>query len=63
MVRQLFSSEEADLILTIPLSLRLPVDRIVWSGTRNRKFSIGSAYNSIREMGDNNEREALIDRE
>ena len=63
MVRQLFSSEEADLILTIPLSLRLPVDRIVWSGTRNGKFSIGSAYNSIREMGDNNEREALIDRE
>jgi len=62
-VRQLFSSEEADLILTIPLSLRLPVDRIVWNGTRNGKFSIGSAYNSIWEMGDNNEREALIDRE
>ena len=63
MVRQLFSSEEVDLILTIPLSLRLPVDRIVWSGTRNGKFSICSAYNSIREMRDNNEREALIDRE
>ena len=63
MVRQLFSSEEVDLILTIPLSLRLLVDRIVWSGTRNGKFSVGSAYNSIREIRDNNEREALIDRE
>nr|POE92292.1 hypothetical protein CFP56_48406 [Quercus suber] len=32
--------------------------RIVWSGTRNGKFFVGSAYRSIREMGDNNGEES-----
>lgn len=54
-VEQLFNAEESDLILSIPLSLRLPVDRIVWRGTKNGKFSTSNAYHSIREMGNNKE--------
>ena len=50
-VRQLFSNEEADLVLSIPLSQRLPGDRMVWNGTRNGNFSVSSAYHSIRELG------------
>ena len=53
-VRQLFSVEEVDMILSIPLSKRLLEDRMVWSGTRNGKFSVSSAYHSIRELGNIN---------
>lgn len=49
LVRQLFCPKEADVVLGIPLSLRLPVDRIVWRGTKNGNFSVNSAYHSIRE--------------
>ena len=38
MVRQLSCSVKVDLILSIPLSLRLPINRIVCSGTKNGKF-------------------------
>ena len=54
-VRQLFWPEEADLILSIPLSLRLQVDRIMWRGTKNGNFSASSAYHCIRAIGNNSE--------
>ena len=63
MVRQLFSSEEADLVLSIPLSQSLPMDRIVWNGTSKGKFSVCSAYHSIREMGKNIKEECSDDSE
>lgn len=50
-VRQVFCAEEANLILSIPLSIRLPMDQVVWGGTKNGKFIVSSAYHSIREMG------------
>ena len=50
LVRQLFCPKEENLVLSIPLSQRLPVDRVVWGGTRNGKFSISSAYHGIREL-------------
>ena len=49
-IRQLFCPEEAYLVLSIPLSQRLPVDRVVWGGTRNGKFSMSSAYHDIWEL-------------
>ena len=61
MVRQLFSSEEADLVLSIPISQSLPVDRIVWNGTSKGKFSVSSAYHSIRELGKNSKEECSDD--
>ena len=63
MIRQLFSSEEADLILSIPLSQSLLVDRIVWNGTSKGNFSVCSAYHSIREMGKNSKEECSDDLE
>lgn len=54
-IGQLFNTEEVDLILSIPLIRRLPVDRIMWRGTKNGRFSASNAYHSIREMGNNSE--------
>lgn len=54
LVRQLFWPIEADLVLSIPLSLRLRLERIVWSGTTNGKFSVSSAYRNIRQVRGSN---------
>lgn len=43
MVRQILCPMEVDLVLSIPLSLRLPSDKMVWAGTSNGKFSVQSA--------------------
>lgn len=47
MVRQLFSSDDANAILSIPLSPRLPKDRLVWGFTSKGEFSVRSAYKVI----------------
>lgn len=49
MVRQILCPMEADLVLSIPLSPRLPLDKMVWAGTSSGKFLVRSAYNSIME--------------
>ena len=40
----LFLPFEANLIKSIPLSVTLPKDKLVWAVTNNGMFSVGSAY-------------------
>ena len=56
-VKHLFNHVEADLVKSIPLSQRLQANRVVWGGTRNGKFSVSSAYHSIRAMENSNKEE------
>ena len=44
LVRELFINFEAETILSIPLSISMPLDRLVWSATSNGKFTVKSAY-------------------
>ena len=43
-VQQLFLPHEAEIILGIPLSIRCPVDRIIWAHTPSGTFTTCSAY-------------------
>ena len=44
LVRELFLNFEADIILSIPLSTRMPGDKLVWAATPNGKFTMKSVY-------------------
>ena len=44
MVRELFINFEAENILSIPLSICLPRDKLVWAATPNDFFTVKSAY-------------------
>ena len=44
LVRNTFFPHEAEIVLGIPLSPRLPNDSLVWAWTPNSQFSIRSAY-------------------
>ena len=46
-VQQLFTSLDAKLILSIPLSARLPPDRLIWSHTPTGVFTTCSAYKML----------------
>ena len=41
----LFLSHEVDIIKSIPLSSRLPIDKLIWIETQNGLFTMQSAYN------------------
>ena len=43
-IDSLFIDHEADLIKSIPLSVTLPEDKLVWAVTNNGMFTVGSAY-------------------
>ena len=43
-VKQMFLPHEASMILGIPLSLRKPLDQVVWAHTPSGEFSTSSAY-------------------
>lgn len=43
-VRECFEEEDAEAILTIPLSERRPPDKLIWRVTKNGKFTVRSAY-------------------
>lgn len=44
MLENLFSSEEVNLIRTIPLSVRSPVNHLLWHHERHERFTVRSAY-------------------
>lgn len=44
MIRSCFNEEDADSILSIPLSLHWPKDRMIWAETPSGKFTVKSAY-------------------
>jgi len=44
MVRQIFSTDDANAILSIPLRPGLPTDRLVWAYTSKCDFTVRSAY-------------------
>ena len=46
-VQQMFLPYEADIILGIPLSIRRPVDRIIWVHTSSGTFITCSAYKML----------------
>ena len=50
MVQQLFSPNDATAILSIPLSYRLPIDRLVWAYTPRGVFTVRSAYKVVITM-------------
>ncbi|KAH6760569.1 hypothetical protein C2S51_017518 [Perilla frutescens var. frutescens] len=43
-IRTMFCQEEATKVLTIPLSARLPLDRRIWTPSKNGRFTVKSAY-------------------
>lgn len=55
LVRQIFWPHEVDMVLGIPLSIRLPPDKLVWACTANGKFTVRNAYclimNESRTVG------------
>ena len=43
-VRSIFLPQEADVVLGIPVSNRLPKDSFIWAWTINEKFTVKSTY-------------------
>lgn len=62
LVKETFIPHEADAILSIPISPRLPEDSLIWAWSRNGLFTVSSAYgvtlkllketSTTRERGD-----------
>ena len=44
LVRELFINFEAETILSIPLSIHMPKDKVVWAGSPNGQLTVKSAY-------------------
>ena len=49
LVRRVFSLANVHSILSIPLSICIPQDRLVWAYTPNGQFRVSSAYKVWRE--------------
>lgn len=50
LIRDVFLLHEAEVILGLVLSSRLPEDRLVWAPSSNGRFSVRSAYMVAMEM-------------
>lgn len=53
MIQQFFAPHDAKAILSIPLSLRLPRDRLVWAYTPEGTFLVKSTYKLARYLSAN----------
>ena len=49
-VRNIFLPHEADLILSMPISARLPADSRIWAWSSNGRFTVKSAYNVAQKV-------------
>lgn len=49
LVQQIFLPNDAETILSIPLSNRLPPDKVIWAVNKNGRFSVRSAYRLAME--------------
>ncbi|XP_075659859.1 uncharacterized protein LOC142629699 [Castanea sativa] len=49
-VKNMFLPHEAELILSIPISARLPEDSLIWAWTSNGRFIVKSAYNVAQKV-------------
>ena len=49
-VRNMFLPYEADLILSIPVSTKLPADSCIWAWSSNGRFTIKSTYNVSQKV-------------
>ncbi|CAI8598198.1 unnamed protein product [Vicia faba] len=47
-IRNCFSPMEANNIMSIPLSWRLPEDRLIWMAGKNGAYSVRTTYPSLR---------------
>jgi hypothetical protein len=50
LIQDVFSEDEARVIVGIPLSSSLPPNRMVWRGTTNGSFTVKSAYHLGKEI-------------
>ena len=55
MIRSTFLPFEADAILKIPLSRRLPDDKLIWMGNNQGEFTIKSAYHLAHSLVESRE--------
>lgn len=60
-IEAIFLPHEAKLIKIIPLSIRLPEDKLVWAATPNGLFSVRNAYKLVVEDSQPNNRGASSD--
>lgn len=49
MIRGIFTEEEVELILNIPLSIQHKEDKCIWVPTSNGKYTLKFAYTHLRE--------------
>ena len=49
MLDVIFLPHEVELIKSIPLSVQLPEDKLIWAGNNNGKFSVKRAYKLAME--------------
>lgn len=50
LIKEVFTVDEARVIENIPLSHFLPLDRLIWRGTKNGVFTMQSAYHLSKEL-------------